>query len=66
MSNKELERKIYNLEEWVCKLYEAIKIIQEKTGIELTKINELLGIPPYDPSLSDNIFEKKIYKDIKK
>jgi len=50
MSKKELESRVYELEKWVYTLFEAIKIIQKKTGIELTKTKYLLEIPPYVPS----------------
>ena len=58
MSKKELERRIYELEKWAYKFYEAIKTIQEKTGVELTEIKDLWVIPPYDPSLSEKLSEK--------
>ncbi len=49
MGKKELERRIYELEKWTLKFYEAIKIIQKKTGVELTETKSLLESPPYIP-----------------
>jgi len=59
MDNKELERRVYKLERWVHRLYEAIRIIQEKTGIELVETKNLFDIPPHDPDLVQ-YHEKKI------
>ena len=54
MSKKELERRIYELEKWTCKFYKAIKMIQKKSGVELTETNELLDIPPHNPEIFGN------------
>jgi len=60
MNNKELERRVYKLEKWIHRLYKAVKIIQEKTEIELIETKNLFDIPPHDPDLDQN-FEKKLY-----
>lgn len=61
MNNKELERRIVELERWIYKLYSVIKIIQKKTGIKLTETKDLLGIPPYDSDFV-RYFKKEIIK----